>query len=74
MSSILTKGQLQADITRRKARANVMRQYLEAYELLVDNNAFDNNNMPSKNAAKVYNALKKEEDKIQNLRRQLHGV
>lgn len=74
MAGLLSKGQLQAQITRRKARANVMRQYLEAYETLVDNNAFDNNNMPSKNAAKVYNALKKEEDKIQSLRRELHGV
>lgn len=74
MSNLLSKGQLQAAITKRKARANVMRQYLEAYETLVDNNAFDNNSMPSKNAATVYNALKKEEDKIQNLRRQLHGV
>ena len=64
---------IRRELDRRRARCKVMDTYLEAYELLADTNTFSNPNMAGKSAMIVNKQLKKEQQKIQELRRKLNG-
>jgi len=68
-----TMQQMRRDLDRRRARTKILESYLDAYEMLADTNTFSNANMAGKSAARVAQALKREQEKVQQLRRQING-
>lgn len=69
-----TIKQMKRDLDRRRAKVKILESYLDTYELLADRgDVFSNSNMAGKSAVVVANQLKREQQKVQQLRRQING-